>query len=584
MLGGSSTNKNIFTFGREGWTDLGTSLPDAISDPKTTQCSIVTGDDGSKVVEEYNMGVTPNSVKRFALWSNGKPAPPGTTVGAPASSKMRRRDLTTASWPPYNSSLAPTTTRSQYAIAQAPNGLAVISGGSSTDPLVIFNQKQNSWVDLNSIFGTKAQVPLGNPSSTGTVSSLPTSSTSSTPAAAPVKSNALTVLGATLGAILGFAAILIIVLLLLRWHADKTVAENNRKKAESEKANRLSFADQGTEYMHEAGGSVGRRYSASLNGSVTSLQIFNGRGNGHKRGQASDASTLALMKAKSPLGITDPMEMEDKSPPGTAATGHRPTSPYEATGTGAGGLTNRSEQSRSTGWSQYFADNNVTDLAAMPHHSQSYGHRNQSLRSSDMSRSDYDGEFGQGHPSNIRPLDLNLGPRFEDRSGANPGKTPFGDNRGVSASDYGDAPPPIRNYFSDNRDSQASNMTTMTQFPRGIPSPTTGTFGNAFSKPTFSHGGPPRVQPQPGDFPMPKAYFPSQQRESSASNMTQFPGGGGESSPTLPPYPQPKTADMQHPGAAATVERHGSRGPTIRKMTGDEDMSWLNINAPPGGR
>jgi hypothetical protein len=573
MMGGSGDNKNIFTFGPEGWADLGTTLTDGIYNPKSTQCSIVTGDDGSKVLEEYQLGVTPNTITRFVLWAGGKPAPPGTTVGGAHKSRKRKRELTANNWPAYNGTLAPSLTRSGFAIAEAPNGLAIISGGNANEPLAVFNQKENTWVDVNSIFGSNAQVPLSAPSSTGTHGPLPTTTPPPAPAVASGKSSMLTVLGATLGAVLGLAALLVLALLLLRWGAEKTGMGKGKKTEETEKENRMSFADQGAEYMQEAGGSLGRRYSGSLHGSMSSLQIINGRGgNGHRRG-ASDASTLGLVKGKSPLGITEPMEMEDKSPPGTAATGQRPTSAASIVGDqGQSANQDRSGQSRSTGWSQYFANNNVTDLAAMPD-GRHYSHEGQSMRSSDLSRSEYDGD--QRHQSNMRPLELNLGPRFDgDRISDSSGNTTFA-TRAISLSSFGDAPPPLRNYFSENnRESQASFMTdatNMTQFPRGVPSPTAPLFGNAFAKPPTNSGAPRSNQTY--DFPMPRAYFGEQHRDSGASNMTQFPPtqSVGIRSPVITPGPSlPKPSSQ--------------RGPVIRKMTGDEDMSWLNINAPPGGR
>ena len=128
----------------------------------------------------------------------------------------------------------------------------------------------------------------------------------------------LTTLGATLGAVFGFAAILIIILLLLRYK------KQQRKKAMASGVNekdhdRLSFADQGADFMKEAGGTRGIGGGGggapfasprSNHSSLTSLQIFqNKAASNHKRGVPSDSSQVPLAKNKSPLGVSDPMEM-----------------------------------------------------------------------------------------------------------------------------------------------------------------------------------------------------------------------------------------------------------------------------------
>jgi hypothetical protein len=556
MIGGSPDNKQVFLFDQTGWSDLGTTLAQPIADPKTLQCTVVTGSDGSKVLEEYNLGVSPNTVTRYALWVDGKPAPPGTIVGAaPVASSRRRKRQSTQTWPVYNGTLAPTSTRSQYAVAQAPNGYAIITGGNTKDPIAIFNQKSNAWVDPNSVFGNVPQAPLVGTSSSSAIGTKPTSSLP-TAAAAPLgKPKVLTVLGAALGGVLGFAVLLIIALLLLKKASDKRKAKREQLEKNAEKEDRLSFADQGASFNYEAGGSVGRGYAASLNDSVTSLKATSKNGvvpgSGHRRGMPSDASTSGLVKNKSPLGFNDPMEMShlhDRSPPTTAG----------GLSVGGGTLTSHfdaSEAPRSPGWSQYFANNNVTDLQNM----QQGGHY-QSQRSSELSRSDYDDSRGN---SGLRPLELNLGPRFEsDRlDDSHVG-------RAVSASDYGDIGlPGQQHHFAGMDQSRDSNVSNMTTFPRGVSSDSSaamGTWGNAFARTPTNN--PPRTTPAPlsSDFPMPRAYAAGQARDSTASNMTAFPRG--VPSPVMSAYP------MQSTG-------HGNRGPVLRKMTGSEDMSWLNINA-----
>jgi hypothetical protein len=715
MVGGAADNRQIWTFGKDvGWHNLGTTLVDPITDQTTTQCSIVTGDDSSKVLEIYNLGVTPNTVTRYALWlgTDNKPAPVGRVVGAP--SRKRRRQLTVNDWPTYNSSLAPMVQRSAYSLAESASGLVVITGGSTSDPIAMFDQRQNTWLNATSVLVAKNQIPLTTSTSslpsvatvTATGSSSPTSTANGFVGGAShqSKSKVLTVLGATLGAIFGLAAILILLLLLLKWKKEKS---KKTDREVNEKDGRLSFADQGAEFMHEAGGSKGRAYSASLNSSVTSLQFFSKTGpksgtKGHTRGMPSDSSQMGLVNGKSPLGANEPMEMSQMSQKTSATFTTRSvepkletsppqknlTVPFAAT-TGAGaGLTASDpasgqdpERSRSNGWSRYFANNDVTNLATMqPGHPSVYSDVG-TYRSS-MSKSEYDDVRNMSNPS-VRPLELNLGPKFDGQRlssvntgsptmgrsmehvrdgmaaeirragstssrGSDPGDmyastgntqpttttwTPASNDGGWSQpsktfdtrsmvsnysaeslnpfapdnnGQYGpnnplggflntNKPPPLptleltRPNFGDvNRDSSGSAMTV---FPSGIGASSP----KLHSFPNRAPLGPPQPQAASDDFdfPMPQAYF-GQQRDSKASalsassNVTVFPGGI-PASPTVNSFNKtnvlsnkPAMADARRPFATSTPEVPPSparRGPVIRKHTGDEDMSWLNINA-----
>jgi hypothetical protein len=701
MIGGAADNKRVFTFGQpEGWVDLGTTLTDAVGDTTTIKFSIVTGDDSSKVLEKYNMGATPNEVTRIALWANGKPAPVGQIVGGPPSKRRRRtRDLTVDNWPAYNSSLAPTSKRAGYSLAESSNGLVVMTGGDPEDPLAIFDQRQNTWVNATSLLVGKNQVPLSSPTSsslpsvsvvqpTSTSSPSPTSTGAGILGSGKPKSKVLSVLGGTLGAIFALAAILVLILLLLRWKRNKNKVEEREVQ---EKDARLSFADQGAEFMHEAGGSRGRAYSQSINGSAGSLPMFNSKGSkggakgaksNHKRGMPSDSSQMGLVKAKSPLGINEPLEMSqmsEKSSPTYAASSRLGTSAGNSPPSGnpapiaaavAGAHPDEdSERSRSNGWSRYFANNEVTNLASMQAGRNTFSTEGDTYRSSDVSRSEY--EERNMSNSSVRPLELNLGPKFDGQrlsrvatgsptmgrsnndvqegltaqisragSTSSNGSEPHtygyastvdagsrdgtntwtpvsnwtdhgrsaGDTKSIGSvySDAGANPylaSGINPYHTDNpppalpemkfggyggehqRDSQASAVTV---FPSGIGgSPKLA----AFPKSQLAKPKPQPLQQDSFDFPMPKAYFGSGQNRDSAasnytvaSNVTVFPRG--VPSPTTSTFPKPKLIDTKSPPVppvppvpvipdSPTLRR----GPVIRKTTGDEDMSWLNINA-----
>ena len=218
----------------------------------------------------------------------------------------------------------------------------------------------------------------------------------------------------------------------------------------------------------------------------------------------------------------------------------------------------RAEQSRSAGWSEYFADNNLTNLAAAPSTAPSQ-------RSSDASDSEYD-ESRQ--PSGMRPLDVAM-PAVAVGKGTAAGRaisTSTNDRSTHHWSVLSEEDPLPGQGGQGNRRSSV-----MTQFPTVGGGPV---FGNAFANKGAPSGSaaaaagaanllgssPPDFSAR--DFPMPRAYQTTTNTTQGVGmpvfSPTTAPGGGGG----ISPMPVP-----------------GQRGPVLRKMTGDEDMSWLNINA-----
>ncbi|KAF2761685.1 hypothetical protein EJ05DRAFT_181926 [Pseudovirgaria hyperparasitica] len=417
VLGGSEQNKNVYTFSSPGgWQELGVDLEQGIHQA-TMQTTVIAGDDGSKVLEVFDMGSTPNVVKRVVLLGkDGQVAPFGQTVGPPPTSRTKRLDVN--NWPEYNATYAPSTSRTGFSVASAPNGYAVISGGNVDDPLCIFDQRQNSWVNATALFAGSQVIVTGepDPSTTPTPSAIATPTSSATPSTTPVvasdgKDRMLTVLGATLGTIFGIAAILLVILLLLRWKRLK------RERAQGddyiEKEGRLSFADRGADFMKEAGISnrdspSGRKpWQTSMNGSHSSLAIITGRaGQGHKRAQGSDASTAGLTLHKGPLGYNDAVEM-------TRIKEH-PSDDALRKEIGGGMLTPAAAKSapkqgqRSSGWSRYFSGNEATNLANMRTDRSTYA----SDRTSGNSESNYtSSRIGSQPLQQIAPLDV----KFENQ-------------------------------------------------------------------------------------------------------------------------------------------------------------------------
>lgn len=424
MFGGGESNEAVYTWSTNGgWKDLGVTLPSPITNQDAVQCTVISGDDQSKVLEKFDMSGSGDKVSRIVLLNaGGVVAAPGTTVGA-----AEKRDLTIQDWPAYNGTYAPEATRSGYSIAQDENGVAVLSGGNEEDPLCMFDQKANAWLNATELFNGQQlailATPTDSPSSASETAPLAASSTAATPPAmSPVdnKSRMMTVLGATLGAIFGIAIILILVLLCLRYKKGKM-----RKEAQSGyiEKDRLSFADRGAAFMSEAGGSVGHKYSNSMNASQSSLAIISGRGNSnHKRGLGplgSDASTQGLVTKKSPLGYSDPVEMSKldmKVPPSIAELDFEKDGDFEkeldfeksapppppAAPPAARPVANIG-RSRSSGWSRYFANNEATNLAHMPSGRSTYA----SERTSTGSQSLYTDSRMYSQPSQtVPPLEI----------------------------------------------------------------------------------------------------------------------------------------------------------------------------------
>lgn len=633
LIGGGAGNTAVWRFNQaEGWKNMDVTLQQPIVNPEAVQCTVVSGKGQSKVLEKFDMSVVPNKVDRILLVKeDGTPAAPGSTPG-----KAKR--VTVDSWPEYNSTYAPNSARSGYSLAQGESGLTVASGGNQTDPIVVFDAKENSWMNATALFNGQQVItnsasssvsPTSTPTSTPASSLLPSSSPTedSVPPAAPSnKGKMLTVLGATLGTIFGIAAVLILILLCLKYRKNKS-----RKNQGYVEKDRMSFADRGAEFMKEAGGSEVTHYNLG-NDSRTSLAIIgSGRGpNGHKKNMASDASQAGLVKKTSPLGYSDPVELSkfDLKPEPIPETMVRQNS-------GRIPASKANPRARSSGWSRYFANNDATNLANVQPDRSTYA----SDRTSTASQSNYtesrmyshrpsqniapleipkfDGQrlsrVASGSPTlgssthtlphQVQPMQAELGRAnsngstrsgvsYEDHYFRQPVEswTPVGDNHRASSTYTGSM------VFESNNDNKAKNDATSSYYPDGTDS--------FYPKSDFS------------------SFYPGQGapdlRDSSA---TMFPGGNGQSAPieempkskfssmyptpprigapmerdsTVTIFPGPNAPeasrgnfDSNKPGSFYPAPRvghdstvtmfPGPGGASDNPKNGQSDMSWLNL-------
>ncbi|KAL9624838.1 MAG: hypothetical protein Q9160_000884 [Pyrenula sp. 1 TL-2023] len=273
MVGGGPSNDQVFTFGPDqGWQNVGVTLTSPIPDHATAQCGLLSLSDGSKVLETFDMSQSPNAVSRTVLLGpGGVPASPGQSIGTrevdqPAF-QQQKRDLTLGDLPKYNGSLAPAATRNGFSLSQGPDNLVVIAGGSSQDPLCIFNQSENSWLNATRLLQGKANsISTGGTGPNPGASSIPTPSSSPSPTApastGPSKNRVLTILGAVLGGIFGLAALCVIALLLLRWMKGRKERRGQRHSLdypiEKKAVPRLSFEDAGIQPLSTAAQPMGR--------------------------------------------------------------------------------------------------------------------------------------------------------------------------------------------------------------------------------------------------------------------------------------------------------------------------------------
>jgi len=396
MVGGSSTNVNIFTFGpADGWQDLGLALPNALPDPSGAQCALLTLDDGSKILQTFELDQSPNTVTTHVLLnpgglaaSFGETAGGSATTASPSSvstagGSRTKKSLILSNYPTYNESSAPTTTRTGFSLAQDDNnGLVSFVGGDAADSVGFFNQTGDTWIAATQLLGDQP-APSSTTSGvnpTSTVTGTPTSSASS---GSSHKSHGLTVLGAVLGGICGAAAILIVLLLWLRsLHKKRAQAEKKNGQTDygDDKRKSGDFEERGLQPLSQAGQPMGRSpVPSTLIPQADSTAMFGGARPVEKgliRRVSSDASNRArpdghggggmgfghglFKRDKSPLMISKPMmpDLGDYLERPAIELG-KATPSVAVVPTAAAPARNPSQRKTDDGWGKYFQGDGV---------------------------------------------------------------------------------------------------------------------------------------------------------------------------------------------------------------------------------
>jgi crooked neck len=351
MVGGGPDNNRVFSFSSAtgAWQDTGATLPSPLPDKSKVQCATVLGNDGSKILLVFDMSAEPNTVTRYVLlMPGGSPAAPGQTIGDPSRERLQPRQLSLTNYPAYNGTFAPKTARTGFSLAQdVESGLIVLSGGNSNEPISIFNQTRNGWVDTTELFNgrttstTSSISSTRTPTSTGTNTVSATASASAVPPKAPVRDNKLTItiVASTLGVVLGIAAVIIILLLIIAWKKRRDKYGGVRERSHGQ--DRLSFQDQGMEPLTKAVQPMGRGPARTTD----SWAIVSSQAEGQPRRPQPTALgdfNFGIEKNRSPL-----RNMESNVSDGlTKETG----------GTrAAGGV--RTDRLTDEGWGKYFQGN-----------------------------------------------------------------------------------------------------------------------------------------------------------------------------------------------------------------------------------
>ena len=380
MVGGNPTNKEVWVFGEAtGWQQLDVTLPDSIADMTKVQAALVQGTNGAKALELFDMSTSPNSITALLIQSANSNSKAVQVVpsGKVGPSTLQPRDVDLSAWPAYNGTLAPAAQRNGSSLAQSPSGLVVVSGGensSTNDPFCMFNQTGNTWISSKQFFGVQDPILSGSPSSTP-APSIPASpaATTSAPATAGVGNDSSRVtLGAVLGGLFGFLAILVFALLLLRYKKSRrqaktrdpsnfpqdtkhqmgfddsaAVASFDRSKQGSGSSNHSGAAKLG--FFHKASGSAGSVFGKKI--STPRLA---------SESPSPDNNYLTV----NPRGLAEPAQSGPKA--------------------------GRTEPRGDEGWSRYFSNGNSNNELGPNGAPQASGPAESTSRNTQLTDSDYD--------------------------------------------------------------------------------------------------------------------------------------------------------------------------------------------------
>ena len=604
LIGGSPDNDEVWTFSEaDGWQQVNVTLPTYLPSISEVQGTII-DIDGNKKLQLFNMSASPNSVATYLV----DPAPTTSLSKRdldewpshrsirkrpPRSKERQRRNVGQSGYPSYNGTLAPTTVRDGFSLAQDSTGLVVIVGGvnpNSDNSLCVFNQTSNAWIDANSFFDIPSSSTI-TPTPTGSSAA---SSSSTAAAANDQKNQSLTIVGAVLGAVFGFAALCIVALLLLRY------ARQRRRKNDyrSDSKGQMDSADRGAEIMTPRGGSFSsvNHNAYFLPQNIPSVAATGGilqpkRGLFHNAGDSDGSAKSMFGRNRSPVIPAPTLD-----PPFAVTSPERPKTATMLSPEGP-----RTWPRTDEGWSTYFNNNNYpTDLTRLEPGSTRY----EISRSTTVSQSDYtrDSRVASSQPHNSAEV-----PPLNFRSSHVPTENTWEQSQNLHPAQQTGLS------FGRGRDHDPLSTSTFSQIPEeedfmeesssGQDSWTpvaTSDKGSAFEQRASSTYADSAIYPHPGqrvripNFPtvptsnrtsqntvIPINEFISTNKERGLRTMASKDFAGGLAKP-----------ERQSPDGGAragpSTEGHGSR--PVPRPAGDahgayrgprkeEDMSWLNLGS-----
>lgn len=444
MLGGGPENMTLFTFGPvEGWQQLDASLKQSLPNANQVQATIMDGSDGSKLLELFDLDTSPNQISTLLLQQPSTKSSSSQNTGTPISSSSssssssspssstsrtsrtsrKRKRVTLAERPAYNSTLAPQDARDGYSLASDPqSGLVVASGGNSQNVLCIFNQTGNQWVDATQFFRSEPKDPSASPTQVQTPASSLTGQPPppSSPAAGASGDNthrSLTILGAVLGAIFGFAALCVLALLLLRCVRRRREQQDRQRRSvyPMDDKHDMDFIDRGDDHMRGAGASFGHKHAHSGNSTASAAaqsraaSAQSKRGMIHKASGSGGSAKSFFSRTKSPTHsppiISEPIM---HSPPEEHNFSSKPMVSLEP---------RTDPRTADAGWSKYWAHNSNNNLGSnrLNRHESAASHptayTSDSRSEYTASRSTDPHESAEVEPLNIRTSQLPSNPR-----------------------------------------------------------------------------------------------------------------------------------------------------------------------------
>ncbi|KAL4879521.1 hypothetical protein BJY04DRAFT_93693 [Aspergillus karnatakaensis] len=320
----------------QGWKSA-FSIP---SDIPSGSKFVLLSDSPDLLLQRFDMGSSNRTVRTIMVQKDGSPS---------------KRQTTGIDLPTYDDTFSPTSTPEGFSLAQSDDGLVVISGGSGTSALSMFNQTANSWVNATKIF-------YGDMSEQEILGSTPTTTSTSSPTAAPTESttpsgsssndssndNIGTIIGATLGGLLGIAAILVLILFFIKRKKDKM------RKAGGDNG-RLSFQDQGVEPLARSAYPMAQSPAPKAASSVDSLAIFSGAMGDEKSPRSAGSLPQYMQKTQparpSPLNNIQSSDTSEYSMDDKAIE--------------AGEAVRPGDRTTDEGWGKYFQNNSTPTLVGM---------------------------------------------------------------------------------------------------------------------------------------------------------------------------------------------------------------------------